>query len=196
MSLQTDIGRGALYIRDSNRLFADGPPRSQRPPPLDSSRQIYIMQSCSIYSTHTKLALRLNVFPMTRWTKERRDTEATDRHYNGPQQPLKTRLSLFEKNGKRPAATIFYNGVYIYMTPFFFFFFFLSLAYSLTGFNDIPGACRHSVYLCCCQLPTSPISFTHTQGGGGGIPSSSSTRSLEGRRKDGPYMYTLSAVYT
>jgi hypothetical protein len=38
MSLQTDIGRGALYIRDSNRLFADGPPRSQRPPPLDSSR--------------------------------------------------------------------------------------------------------------------------------------------------------------
>ena len=32
MSLQTDIGRGALYIRDSNRLFADGPPRSQRPP--------------------------------------------------------------------------------------------------------------------------------------------------------------------
>lgn len=48
-------------------------------------------------------------------------------------------------------------------------------------------SCRHRRFL----------SHTHKEGGGeGGIPSSSSTRSLEGRRKDGPYMYTLSAVYT
>ena len=47
-------------------------------------------------------------------------------------------------------------------------------------------SCRHRRFL----------SHTHKEGGGGGIPSSSSRRSLEGRRKDGPYMYTLSAVYT
>lgn len=57
---------------------------------------------------------------------------------------------------KTTATTVFDN-----MTPFFFLYFFLSLAYSLTGLNDIPGACRHSVYLCCFGCRHRLFTCTH-----------------------------------
>ena len=91
---------------------------------------------------------------------------------------------FIRKNGKRPAATIFYNGVYIYdplllLLPLFSLF-----------FNWIQW---HSWGLSALCLPLlllvadiADFFHTHKEGGGGGIPSSSSTRSLEGRRKTDP----------
>ena len=101
---------------------------------------------------------------------------------------------FIRKNGKRPAATIFYNGVYIYdplllLLPLFSLF-----------FNWIQW---HSWGLSALCLPLlllvadiADFFHTHKEGGGRGNTLLIINKKSWRKKEDGPYMYTLSAVYT